>query len=322
KGMTWAPAYRLSIEDEKNATLSMSAIIRNEMAPFKDAEINLISGFPNIEFANRTSLIVPGATLASFFQGLSNPRGGRGVMSQITSNIRSPRDMDDDYDLPKASAEESSMDIHYREIGKLTMDVGETLYLPLEQAETPFDRVVEWSIPDHRDEYGRAKNPENKYGEFWDTLRFRNPFKSPLTTAPVEITDGAKVLGQSTLAWVNPGQETSVKITKALSISGDFEENEGDQNLPVVIRGSRRYRNPDIQGEFRVKNHRGVPTKICVRLRISGEYLSSSVDLESRHVLDMGFSSANKRQELTWMLTLAPGEEQTVNYHYSVLIAN
>jgi len=324
KGATWAPAYRLNLLDDKKLAISMSAIIRNEMASFKNAEVNLISGFPNIEFANRTSLIVPGSTLASFFEGLSRPQGsGRNaVMSQmVMSNSSRPFDSGGGFDLPAIPAEEATMDIHYRNVGKLSMDVGETLYLPLEQAETAFERVVEWNIPDRRDVHGRVQSrPEDAAMDFWDTLCFRNPFKSPITTAPVEVADGSKLLGQSTITWVNPGQGASVKITKALSIAGNFNETEVDQNRPLVQWGGYTFRNPDVTGEFKVKNYRGVPAKVNVRLQVSGEYLSATVGPTDRRVLETGVYAVNKRQEMVWTLTLAPGEEKTVTYNYSVLI--
>ena len=327
KGATWAPAYRLNLIDDKQLAIAMSAVIRNEMAPFKNAAVNLISGFPNIEFANRMSLAVPGSTIASFFEGLSRPQdGGRrnAIMSQsVMSNSYDPSRGSDGYNLPSIPAEEASMDIHHRNIGKLTMDVGETLYLQLEEAKVPYERVVEWTIPDRRDVHGRIQNSDDRTGiaaDLWDTVCFRNPFKSPITTAPVEVMDGAKVLGQSTVTWVNPGQETSVKITKALSVAGSYAETEVDQKRPLINWGGHTYRNPDVAGELRVKNYRGIPAKVIVRLQVSGEYLSASVEPTSRRVLETGVYAANKRQELVWTLTLTPGEEQVVTYSYSVLV--
>ena len=324
KGATWAPAYRLNLLNDKKLSLSMSAIIRNEMDSFKNADVNLISGFPNIEFANRTSLMVPGSTLASFFDGLSRPQGGgrNAVMSQmVTSNVSSPH-TPSGFDLPAIPSEEASMDIHYRNIGKISMDAGETLYLPLEQAEVPYERITEWTIPHRRNVYGHIENTGGSIGEFWDTVCFRNPFKSPITTAPIEIADGAKLLGQTTITWINPGQGASIKITKALSISGSFNETEVDQKRPLVQWGGRTYRNPDVAGEFKVKNYRGTPVKVHVRLHVSGDYRSASLDPADRRVLETGVYEINKRHEMVWAVTLAPGEEKTITYNYSVLIAH
>lgn len=325
KGVTWAPAYRVTLLDDKQMNITMSSIIRNEMAAFKDANVNLISGFPNIEFANRTSLIVPGSTIASFFDGLLRPQdsGQRAVMSQrmILSNSAEPFRGADGYNLPSIPEDEGSMDIHHRNIGKLTMDVGETLYLPQEEAKAQYERVVEWTVPDRRDLYGRIQNVEKgMMGDFWDTVRFRNPFKSPITTAPIEILDGGKVLGQSTVTWTNPGQEVSVKITKALSVAGTYAEQEVDRQRPKINWGGSTYRNPDVECEFKVKNYRGFPVKVVVRFQMSGEYISASVEPTNRRVLEMGVYGVNKRQELTWTLTLAPGQEETVTYSYSVFV--
>ncbi|MCL1856415.1 MAG: DUF4139 domain-containing protein [Kiritimatiellaeota bacterium] len=324
KGATWAPAYRLNVLSDKQLSIAMSAIIRNELSPFTDAEINLISGFPNIEFAQCTSLMVPKSTLTSFFSGLARSQndGQRGVTVQRQIEVMSNSIVfEPSRSLSLAPSEEaSSMDIHHRTIGTLSMDMGETLYLPLEQADVAYERIVEWTIPDRRDVHGYIQNREGSMGDLWDTLCFRNPFKDPITTAPVEVTDGAKVMGQSTISWVNPGQEASVKITKALSVAGNGTEYEIDQKRPIITMGGYNYRNPDVEGEIRVKNYRGIPVKVNVRVHVSGEFLSASLEPTSRRLLETGVYGVNKRQEIVWTLSLAPGEEHTHTYRYSVLV--
>jgi hypothetical protein len=38
--------------------------------------------------------------------------------------------------------------------------------------------------------------------------------------------------------------------------------------------------------------------------------------------MEEGAYSVNRRNELTWSLSVKPGEEKTLTYHYSVLVDN
>jgi hypothetical protein len=51
KGVSWAPAYRLRLDDASAMTLSLSACVRNELEDLKDVDVNLISGYPHIAFS-------------------------------------------------------------------------------------------------------------------------------------------------------------------------------------------------------------------------------------------------------------------------------
>ena len=87
-GLAWAPSYRVDISDPKSLQIEMSAVLRNEMADFADAEVSLISGFPSVEFANVSSPLHAQTAWTRFFQELA----GRGVthqdvlMNQAVSN--------------------------------------------------------------------------------------------------------------------------------------------------------------------------------------------------------------------------------------------
>ena len=58
KGISWAPAYRLRLEDSTSMSIALSASIRNELEDFKDADVSVIF----IGFFN--------GFVASFFQRL------------------------------------------------------------------------------------------------------------------------------------------------------------------------------------------------------------------------------------------------------------
>lgn len=324
QGASWSPAYRIVLRDPKRMRLSMSAVLRNELEDFRDARVTLISGFPNIEYAGTEGLMSPGMTLEPFFQRLSNPGGGRGapvlsqqaVMYNVALNAAGPGADFTAFALKEPGA---SSDIHYRDIGKLSMASGASMYLALDDAETDYERVVEWTVSNRRNERGQIEGHEPS-DDFWDVIRFANPFKAPMTTAPVEVFDGDRLLGQSTAYWTNPGQATSAKITKALSVSGHCSETESDGGRTNLRIDGYDYYKTQVDDELRVRNYRGVPVKLVVRLGFTGEHLSASPEPGDRQVLASGVYSVNRRESLQWTLDLQPGEAQTLAYRYSVLV--
>src|SRR6266704_380759 len=50
RGITWVPSYRIDLSDEKTAQFSAEAQIINEMTDIDSAQVDLVTGFPNIQF--------------------------------------------------------------------------------------------------------------------------------------------------------------------------------------------------------------------------------------------------------------------------------
>ena len=56
-----------------------------------------------------------------------------------------------------------------------------------------------------------------------------------------------------------------------------------------------------------------------IRRRFSGDLLQADRSPKCS-LLEEGASYVNKRNELTWSLTLQPGEEVTLEYQYTLLV--
>lgn len=108
-------------------------------------------------------------------------------------------------------------------------------------------------------------------------------------------------------------------ITKALSVRTRSSEQEEPDSREVVYIGGDDYHKTTVKGELMVNNHREEKISMVIRRRFSGELLDATGD--PQNVLrEEGVWSVNKRNELTWLLSLAPGEEQTLTYNYTVLV--
>ncbi len=332
RGLFWSPSYRIALGPEGKMQLDQNAVIYNELNDLDGVETDLISGYPNIRCAEVLSPMAAGFNLNQFFSQLGNtqPQNWR-ARGMMFNQIAAPALMECDVGMAALSplaASGSSEDIQLTNIGKITLKKGNSLYLPLASADTDYERIVEWTVQDQRDPWGyyRNQNQEAEKDELWDAVRFRNPLPGAMTSGPIEIVDGDKILGQAESSWVNPGQSTTVKITKALTVTGTNVEYElpitdspnADQRRRVWIAGYN-YRNPDVMGELTLKNYRKAPAKLLIRLQFSGKFLSADAEPVVSH-LERGVYSVNPRIELKWEIELKPGEERKLNYRYSVFI--
>ena len=323
RGITWAPSYKLDIADPKTLTLEQSAVIKNELAEISDAEVRLISGFPSVQLGQVRSLMSPRSNMDRFFEDLSRGEsgfslGGNQMLIQNSQFNASQLFMPNSGAIPAGEG----VDLHYESIGKRTLADGEALALTVAKGTAPYERIVEWLVPDSRDAQGRAmQGPATDDDSAWDALRFKNPLKFPMTTGPAMVVAGGKFNGQRTTGWVNVGEETVLRVDKALSVRTRSTENEDpkDGNRDLVWVGGRQYRKTTIEGEVAVSNNRKEAIQLVIRRRFSGELISAEAEPKTT-LREEGAYSVNKRNELFWNIPLKSGEERKLKYRYSVLV--
>ncbi|MEM7394703.1 MAG: hypothetical protein AAF492_20405, partial [Verrucomicrobiota bacterium] len=330
KGLAWAPSYRVDITDPKRLSIAQKAVIKNEMEDLEDAELYLISGYPSIQFSHVTSPLSLRTTWTAFFQQLSqDPQSGHHSMGQFAMtqnaayNYAAPPS--GNTGGPTMPAGEGP-DIHYQPVGKRTLNEGDSLLFSVASAEADYERIVEWIVPDTRradgrylSEHERRRKPEEYRDAAWDALRFKNPLPFPMTTGAAMITGKDRFQGQRMTYWVNKGEQTTLHITKALSLRTRHVEHEEKGEREIVYVGGDDYNKTVVKGELLIDNHRNETVPVVIRRRFSGELLEADGDPHSV-LREEGVWSVNKRNELTWSIILKPGAEQKLTYRYSVLV--
>jgi hypothetical protein len=321
RGASWVPSYHVDLSDPKTLRLRQSALIRNELQPWKNAELQLISGFPNVRFGHVDSPLWPGTTLTNFFNQIARGplMAGGAATQQVTYNARAVESFIPE--MPQDGGQ--SEDLHFESIGPRDLIPGETLSLEVASGTTQYERVVEWTSPDTRGEYGQYQRNEQlkQEDEPWDAILFQNPLKFPMTTAAATVTEKGQFRGQSQSQWTNPGQRSCLQITKALSVQVDRQEVEEQGKREQISIGGYNYYRATVRGTLTMRNYRSQPTVILNRARFSGELLAADENPADTLRRD-GIFSINPRHELEWKLTLAAGAEKILKFSYSVLVRN
>jgi hypothetical protein len=328
-GLSWAPSYRLDISDPKTLALEQHAVVRNEMADLEGAEIRLISGYPSVEYAHVRSPLSPHTNWLTFFGELANYRHreidalGNSIVSQQAITMNNYRGATGRPLALGATPTGEGVDLHYQSIGKRTLADGDTLSLTVAKGKAEYERIVEWLVPDTRNAYGQPERHDGAADDAWDALRFKNPLSFPMTTGPAAVVSGGQFNGQRTSFWVNSGEETVLRVEKALSVRTRATENEllvkDGSARDLIWIGGRQYRKTTVEGELAVSNHRKETISLVIRRRFSGELASADSD-PKRQLREEGVYSVNKRQELLWDVSLKGGEEKKLKYTYTVLV--
>ena len=197
-GMAWAASYRLELDREGKAYLSMAADVRNHLEKIENADITLVAGQPNVEFMGTPSLLDLKVSVQGFFLGLN---GGEEVDSVKTlrkkvfassmnnvyelpqsfygkrkeaapgaglareAAVEAEDDMEVVEDAPMQVSEgfastdkEQGADVSYVSVGKHTMDKDSATHIPVGTAEVEIERKAEWKIEARRYNNGRL-NP-------------------------------------------------------------------------------------------------------------------------------------------------------------------
>jgi len=332
-GMAWAPSYRVDTTDPKTLLLEQHATLRNELCDLEGAEVRLISGYPSVEYAHVRSLLGPRTNLEMFLAEV----GSRGLFPSFPMNI-SPlsngpltqqvcgnyRNSPIEIALGAVPTGEG-VDLHFQSIGKRTLSKGEVLALTVAKGKADYERVVEWLVPDSRNEYGQlSEHGRDDADDAWDALKFKNPLPYPMTTGPATVSSAGDFNGQRTSFWVNAGEETVLRVGKALSVrtrAAEYELSKPDAERELVWIGGRQYRKATVEGELAVGNYRKDTVTLYIRKRFTGELVKAEGNPRVT-LRQAGAYLVNKQNELVWSLTLKGGEDKKLKYSYSVLVQN
>jgi hypothetical protein len=308
---------------EDRLRLRQTAVVRNELMNLEKARLELISGYPNIKFSHVDSPLSPQATLAAFFQQISQQGGGQGGLAtqQIAFNTISNRSSEAVFPLPQADEGAPAEDLHYESIGVHELLEGDSLSLEVAAAETSCERIVEWRVPDYRDDDGRPQRSRggNEEEDPWDAVLFANPLKFPMTTAAVSTLEGGRFRGQSMATWTAPGHKTSIQINKALTVRGEHSEVEEEGKREIVWIAGDDFQRTVVSGRLKVSNARAGAVKMVIRAGFSGELIEAEGEPEKTLRSD-GARSVNPHRQLEWTIDLTSGQSRTMTYRYSVLV--
>jgi len=331
KGITWAPSYIVDITEPSKAQMSAKATVINEACDLDGVTVQLVTGFPNLQFADIVSPLAMKEILAQFLQSLTRGQSERGrasVMSNVMSQSIAYSGRAGNEMMPAYGAAEAGKvaeDLFLYPVEKVHLAKGQVGYLPLFTESVPYKHIYQWNIPDYvteEEQYSyrqRTEQERQPQEEVWHCLRMENTTKVPWTTAPAEIVKQGIILGQDTLNYTPTNGETTVKITQAISVKAEQLELETDRKRDAARLYGYHYDLITIEGKLLVTNFQEKAITLEISKILSGEVKSSQPKAEIE-TLARGLRRMNALRKLTWTIELEPGRQKKLGYIYEVYV--
>jgi hypothetical protein len=325
RGITWVPSYRIDLSDEKSAVFSAQAQIINEMTDIEAAHVDLVTGFPNIQFAELPNPVAMSQTLAEFLKSLAAGRaegGERGYMvqQQALANISSGYDNAPVPTYSTAVTGQTAEDLFLYPLPKVSLKRGATATIPLFTTEMPYRHLYTWKIGDQLDgDTSRQRGEGKSAEEVWHICRLVNTARIPLTTAVAEFVKDSQFVGQDTCFYTAAGAEASIRINRALNVQAEQAEVEVERKRNAANFNGTSYDLVKLTGELKLRNFLGKAIDLEITKELSGEVREKSEGAKDVQTAE-GLKQINPKHVLTWMTPLKAGEELKLTYSYQLYI--
>jgi hypothetical protein len=333
KGVNWAPSYMIDITEPNKAKFAAKAEIMDEVCDLNGVDIQLVTGFPNLQFADIAGPITMKENLAQFLQSLIRGQSERGradvmsnVMVQSTYAGERPEAGVGEI-MPAYGAAEvgkSAEDLFLYPLEKVRLTKNDVGYFPLFTETVPYRHLYRWEIPDYTNPEGdyyydpsrRQREPQQ---EVWHCIRLDNVMKMPWTTAPAEIVKDNVILGQDTLNYTPVKEKGTVKITRAMNVKAEQLETETDRKRDVAQWYGYHYDLVTVQGKLLATNLQEKTITLEIVKLLSGEVKTLQPDAKLEK-LAKSLRAVNANVRLTWTVELGPGEKKDFTYNYEVYV--
>ena len=333
KGLTWVPSYVVDISKPKEGMLSAKAEIINEVEDLKGVSVDLVTGFPYLQFSDIISPLAKRESLDAFLNAMSSgasdnrQRREYGALTQ-QAMYNAPdgtfRGASAPMAMPSygtAAQGVTAEDLFLYPLQNVTLAKDHTGYYPLFSEKVGYEHVYEWEIPDYVTEQEQYNQQQAQPGPqvVWHSLRLKNTTKLPWTTAPAETLLAGQILGQAIMPYTPPGGEALLKITQATSVHAEEAELETNREVNALQRYGYSYDRITVEGKLSLHNFKGEAVTVKVTKTVTGDVVSSAPGAKVDK-LAKGLRAENPRSRLTWEIPLAAGAETQVAYVYKVLI--
>ncbi|HJP83069.1 MAG TPA: hypothetical protein VJ835_06135 [Fimbriimonadaceae bacterium] len=343
RGITWAPAFALDISDPKKLVLTAKATAINDLEDMTDADFRFVTGFPNIRYAGIVDPLLMQSNADQFLGTISGggglggaggaPAGRAGEMMNQKAAV--PMTADAIAQAMDMSGEGMQAgDLFFYTKQNLTLKRGERGMYMLFQSEAPYKEIYTWLVDDDTEDNVEYRFPSGDPGEVWHSVRFRNTSGQPLTTSAATTMKNGQILGQDMMVYTPAGAEAEVRITKALDIRVEKNEEEVRRE-PGVIKekiylgldrnGQRMYDEKPlfdrlyIKGTLVIRNQKPEKVTVKVAKNLTGEVSAASHDAKVVK-LAKGIKDTNPTSQITWQVDVDGGKTLNLTYEFSMLV--
>jgi hypothetical protein len=338
QGLSWAPSYAIDISDPKKATVTAKSTVLDDLASVDNVELKFVTGNPNVIWENIVDPFFSGQSVSDLVKterdsmaGLAKAQmqyvaaepayGGRGGGSNDAVS-----DFNQAF-APNQTPGMAAEDLFFYRQPSVTLKRGDRAYYVLFKFTAPYEHLYTWDIPDFvgtgdpNNYYQRNPAPQPVYiPEVWHSLKFKDEATEPLTSAPATIFRDGEIMGQDLLKYTTVGSESVVRMSRALDVHADQQEEEVSRERgSLKLRNSVEFDLVTLKGTIELDNLKNEPVKMRITKSITGD--ETSIDGGAKVTKEAkGLQAINSQELLEWTPTLAKGQKLTLTYTYKVYV--
>ncbi len=297
KGIRWIPSYRVSLDGKGHAVVSLQATLLNEMVDLNDVTCHLVVGVPTFWFKDTPDPISLQQTfpqLSRFFQadsqtayafsnaiaGQSAGGGGFGGGGRAGENFGGRGGAGTAPTLADADgiATDRSEDLFLYTVRHITLKKGQNMTLPVTQFTLDYKDVYRLEMPitlpggilpngsQAEQELARlARTPRAQH-----RIRLLNKSAYPITTAPVLIASGDRVIAQTLTSYTSTGATLDLALTAAANVGVKRTESETKSAPDAQIWRGDHLTRYDLNGTLTVTNYDDKPIDLEIVRYVPG----------------------------------------------------
>lgn len=310
RGWSWMPSYALEVGQDRGR-LAARAEVLAEADALDAATVRFVTGFPNLRHAHVVDPVALHGGLDEFLHSLGQTPEEAGPMTRQMVNFQNTTMAPGAVPgrLPAELAGVEAGDLFVSEPRTVTLGRGERALVPLFDADVPLEHVYQWKIVVDP----RARVDADRPDGFWHSVRLSNATAQPWTTGPITLTRDGFLLGQDVLSYAAAGASTTVPVTRAIDLFGKRRTTESARERDRWHNGLRDL--VTLHEELRVTSYEREPVTLEVVRDLTGEVVAVPADA-LHEILGDRPESVNRRERLTWTLTLGAGESRTLEFDF------
>jgi hypothetical protein len=296
RGIRWIPSYKVTIDGEGKAVVSLQATLINELADLSDVTAHLVIGVPSFAFKETVdpiSLQQSVAQLSQYFRQDSRTASGfsNAIMTQAARaseyRAQAPGPAPS-MDLgPEVTDSGSTEDLFVFTVEHVSLRKGERMVMPIREFTMKYRDVYSLEIPFAPPaEFWRSleSGRQAELARLLSTpkvmhkIRLFNRSECPLTTAPALILRDERILAQGMMTYAAPGSDADLDITAAVDIRVKKTDNETKRTPNAALWQGDHYARVDLAGTITLTSFRQTPVEVEVVRHVLGNVDSADHD--------------------------------------------
>lgn len=298
RGIRWIPNYKVAIDGEGEAIVTLQATLINEIADLEDVTAHLVIGVPTFAFQDTPDPISLQETVAQLSRhlrqdsqtalGFSNALMTQQALPMAEFRGRAETEAGPAMDLgPEVAGSAKSEDLFVFTVEHVSLRKGERMVLPVTEFTIKYKDVYSLDIPFapptevwRNINSGRQAELARLFSspKVTHKVRLFNDTEYPLTTAPALILLKDRLLAQGLMTYTAVGADTDLDITTAVDIRVKKTDNETKRTPNATIWQGDQYGRIDLAGKITLTNYGEDTVEVEVIRNVLGNVDSADND--------------------------------------------